>query len=485
MVNIENTMINPLLCKMRLLFFILLFTQQLLTTAQNTPTTAIVRDFIVEGNQKTKFTTVTRELTIGVGDTIPLSQLAIKLEENRLRLLGTGLFNDVKINVKNWTLDDKVSIVISISESWYFYPVPIIELADRDFNVWWKEYHHDLRRTNYGVRLVHSNFTGRRDAFSTLIQFGYTPKFSLGYNLPYLNKKQTIGAYIGAYYATNREVGYKTDSNRVVIFKNPLATVLTRFSYNASLNYVPGLYDRYSWSAGYSKQTLDTAVTDRLNRDYFLDSRTSQTYFWASFDYATDTRDFKPYPTKGHTMGVSISKLGLFKQDNVNALNVSFNLEQYVKISQKWCLETVLRTKANLIRKPMPYNFQRAIGYGSDYLRGYELFVVDGSDFGLLKNSLRYELFDRDFDYARFVHNNKFLSNFTSFSLKVFLSGNFDIGYAYTPQYKPENNFNNRLLYGGGIGLNVLAYHSMLWQLEYSFNHTGKGGFFVHYKSGF
>ncbi len=469
---------------MRLLLFIILVIQSAQTFAQNPPTTAIIRDFIFEGNRKTKAQVLTREFTIGIGDTIPLSELAIKLEENRLRLLNTNMFNDVKINVKNWTFDDKVSIVISIVERWYFYPIPIFELADRDFNVWWKEQNHDIRRSNYGIRLTHSNFTGRRDPLTALIQFGYTPKFSLSYSFPYLDKKQTTGAFVDYLYSTNREIGYTTINNRVVFYKKSLKSIFTRLSYSGGITYAPGLFDKHVLSFGYSKQTLDTSVTATLNRDYFLDSRTVQAYSWLSYNYSNDTRDFKPYPMKGHLMSVNVHKAGLFKEDNAHTLNVSARWSQYFKLTKKLSIETIARGKTTLNRQTQPYNFQRAIGYGGDYLRGYELFVVDGYDFGMLKNSLRLQLIDKDYDLSRYI-KNKLLKGWEILPIKMFLSGNFDIGYSYTPQYKPTNDFNNRLLYGGGIGLDFLAYHGMLWQFEYSFNHTGQGGFYLHYQSNF
>ncbi len=469
---------------MRLLLFIFLIVQPFFTTAQNQPTTAIIRDFIFEGNRKTKAKILTREFTIGIGDTIPLSELAIKLEENRLRLLNTNLFNDVKINVKNWTFDDKVSIVISVVERWYFFPVPIFELADRDFNVWWKEQNHDISRTNYGVRLTHGNISGRRDPFSMLLQFGYTPKFSIGYNIPYLNKKQTIGAFANYFYSTNREVGYKTVNNRLVFFKNPLEKIFTRLSYSGGITYTPGLFDKHVLSLGYSKQTLDTSVTASLNRDYFLDSRTVQAYSSLFYSYTNDTRNFKPYPMEGHLFNLTINKLGLFKKDNAHAVDISMRWSQYFKLTKKLSIETIARGKTMLNRKPQPYNFQRAIGYGSDYMNGYELYVVDGYDFGLLKNSLRFQLIDKDYDMSRYT-KSKWMKVWEVLPIKTFLTANLDLGYAYTPHYKPINDFNNRLLYGGGIGLDFLAYHGMLWQFEYSFNHIGQGGFYLHYKSNF
>ena len=302
--------------------------------------------------------------------------------------------------------------------------------------------------------------------------------------MPYLDKKQTVGAFVGCFYSTNREVGYATINNRVVFHKNPLENIFTRFSYNAGISYTPGLYNRHIWSAGFSRQTLDTSVTENLNRDYFLNSRTVQAYFWAAYDYTHDTRDFRPYPMKGHTLNVHIIKLGLINTDNANALNLSLNWSKYVKFTPKLSLETTIRAKTTLGRDTQPYNFQRGIGYGSDYMRGYELFVVDGYDFGILKNSLRLQLLDKDYDLSPYI-KSKLIKTKLGLPIKMFLTFNLDLGGTYTPQYNPVNDFTNRLLYGGGIGLDLLLYHGMLWQFEYSYNHTGRGGFYLHYKSSF
>ncbi len=40
----------------------------------------------------------------------------------------------------------------------------------------------------------------------------------------------------------------------------------------------------------------------------------------------------------------------------------------------------------------LPYAASRALGYSDDYLRGLEYYVVDGTAFFILKNTLRREL---------------------------------------------------------------------------------------------
>ena len=124
--------------------------------AQNAPL-VIVKNIFVEGNQKTKARLIIRELTFNVGDTIPLSKFGKLLDDNRLRIMNTNLFNVAQLNVKNWKSGnlpiDEVSIVITVVENFFVYPVPIFGLADRNFNVWWKEQNHALSRTNYGFSI--------------------------------------------------------------------------------------------------------------------------------------------------------------------------------------------------------------------------------------------------------------------------------------------------------------------------------------------
>jgi Surface antigen variable number repeat len=94
-----------------------------------------VDSIVIKGNKRTKSRIVTRELTFSHGDTLPLSTLSAILEQNRLRLMNTNLFLSAKINLKNWTEENHVIVQIDLIENWYLYPIPIFEIADRNFNV--------------------------------------------------------------------------------------------------------------------------------------------------------------------------------------------------------------------------------------------------------------------------------------------------------------------------------------------------------------
>ena len=466
---------------MRYLFIVFLWLYLPLVKCQTA--FVIIDKIVMEGNKKTQNNIITRELTFSAGDTILLTDLSIVLDKNRLRLMNTNLFNVAQVNVKNWGTDNHVTVTISVIENWYLYPIPIFEIIDRNFNVWWTEQRHSLSRVNYGMRLTYINTTGQRDPLTATALFGYTPRYGLSYEIPYINKKQTIGVFGGISRAINKEVSYATVNNRLVFYKNPTENISERFGINLGTTYTPGLLSRHVFSLSYSQQSIDTVIAMRLNRDYFLNSRTQQRYFGMAYTYSHDTRDQRPYPLKGHFANFSLSKTGILPSDDVNILDLSVKWAQYLPISKKLSWETIAKTKVDLLGNARPYAFQHLLGFGSDYVRGYELYVVDGASFGLLKNSLHYELLNKNFNLSKYI-KWKFLKGFVNLPVKCYLSANFDAAYANTRQNAAQNPLSNRPLYGGGVGLDFVVYYSWVCQLEYSWNDLGQKGFFLHYKVG-
>jgi outer membrane protein assembly factor BamA len=466
------------------LIFLIIFLHNVIAEAQSL-TAVTVDSIIIEGNQKTKRRYMTRELTFQEGDTIPLSILASVLDNNRLRLLNTNLFVSVKTNVSQWREDNHVTVKITCLENWFFYPIPIFELADRNFNVWWTEMKRDLSRTNYGFRLTYNNATGRRDPLTAQVQGGYTPRYSISYSQPYVNKKQNLGFNFGYSSSVNREVGYATDSNRIAFFSSKERTLQNRVGANLGFSYTPGLFTSHSISIGYNQSEVDTAVSNRLNTDYFLDGKTTQKYFYFNYGSGIDKRDFRPYPLKGYSLVWGFTKNGLLPSDDVNTLDVSIRMAQYNTLSSKFSLENIVKGRTSLIRSRRPYTNNRGLGFGGDNIRGYELYVVDGYDFAYTKNSLRYSIIDKEYDWTSKT-KKKWLKPWFLFPIKSYLTFNFDAGYVNNPfNTKVSNSLSNRLIYGGGIGLDFLLWNSISYRFEYSINHMGESGIYFNYSLGF
>ena len=158
-------------------------------------THATIRHIYLEGNRRTKADIILRELDFKENDTISLVTLVNRLKKNEFNILNTGLFTAAEITYKEWTgANNEVGLLITVKESWYIFPFPILEMADRNFNVWWDTYDHSLRRLNYGVRFYHTNLTGRKDLLKAVVQQGFTKKYELIYTLPFINRRPSNNA---------------------------------------------------------------------------------------------------------------------------------------------------------------------------------------------------------------------------------------------------------------------------------------------------
>jgi hypothetical protein len=123
----------------------------------------------------------------------------------------------------------------------------------------------------------------------------------------------------------------------------------------------------------------------------------------------------------------------------------------------------------------------KGIGYGRDVLRGYELYVIDGQNFGILKNNLKFAIIPRTVRDIKFVKSDKFGLIHFAFYLNLFV----DLGYVDNRQYYGENQnlMENEFQVGYGAGIDFVSYYDIVMRFEYSFNKQGQSGFFVHFRA--
>ena len=243
------------------------------------------------------------------------------------------------------------------------------------------------------------------------------------------------------------------------------------FTYRYKLRTLQYLKFQYNKS-----HVADIIVSDK--NPFYFDQTNSLKYSSLEYKLSCDYRNIRPYPTKGSFFTATIEKQGIFKKDNVNALYVSALYAKFISFSPKISLEIISKAKTELTQNRQPYYNLRAFGYGKDYLRGYEYFVIDGAKFAYVKTSLRYQILDKNVNYGNIIEKNKYF-----IPIKAFISINNDVGKVYNLYTNPSNVLPNRMLWGKGIGLDVIFYYNIVGQIEYSFNHFGKGGVYLHLKT--
>ncbi|HEY0108757.1 MAG TPA: hypothetical protein VGB67_03960, partial [Fibrella sp.] len=264
------------------LFTLIISLWQFATIPPPADSSVVVRSVTLAGNIRTRDRIILREMAIHGGDTLRRSDLSKKLAWDQRKISNTNLF----ISVDMAAVEDStaplgnrpVDVTVTMKERWYIFVVPIFELADRNLNEWWYDRGHDLRRTNYGVRLDWKNFTGRNDKLTAVVQAGFTPKYILAYERPYIDKAQRIGVNADFYYATNREIAYRPFLDKWEFIRpEGLATLRTRLTTSLAFTRRDGFYHFHELEARYTTNTIADTVA-RLNPDYFLDGRTRQQF---------------------------------------------------------------------------------------------------------------------------------------------------------------------------------------------------------------
>ncbi len=217
-----------------------------------------VNRILIIGNNVTKDRIISRELSLKQGDTISTTRLTSVLARDKNKIYNLRLFNTVTVRVLG-LIADQIDILVEVTERWYIFPSPIFELSDRNFNEWYQNYNHDFSRVNYGIRLYQYNFRGRNETLRLTAQLGFTRKFELSYQIPYIDRHQKRGLVFNFDYAEPKNLAYYTGDHKLVYLLSP--HVLRR-TYGAGITYSyrKSFYETHSISIGYRSQSIADTI---------------------------------------------------------------------------------------------------------------------------------------------------------------------------------------------------------------------------------
>lgn len=433
----------------------------------------------VVGNEKTRAAIILREMSLQAGDTLQVEHLSDAIEQSEQMILNTGLFNRASISFKAWEgATGRIHLLVTVEETWFVYPIPIFELADRNFNVWWVEQNRSLKRTNYGVDFAHINVSGRNDRLKASLKYGYTRRYSLSYTMPYINRARTFGLSADVSFLRNREVNYQTKENKQAFFKREDAFMLDRFSADMGVIYRPAIRNYHRLNLRFQQNRVGEEVAWDLNPKFFLNGRRSQRFLALRYQFLYENRDVASYPWKGSFLQATVEKQGLGVWNERNGMTLDAAYARYFPFSEQWSLGVEARGKLSLIRSPQPYRQNRALGFGDNNLRGFEYYIIDGLDMGMLKSSFKFRFWDNRIYFGKLMP----ISAFRTMPFRLHLTFNSDFGFVNSPHSSVElNNFlENRLLWGGGIGLDIVLFYDKVIRIEYSVNDLLENGLFLH-----
>lgn len=435
----------------------------------------IISEILITGNTVTKEHIILRELTFSKGDTLLKNEIGKKITRSRQNLLNTSLFNYIIIDTIS-TGSDKVCVKISLEERWYLWPYLILEHADRNFSSFIHE--KDWNRINYGIYIIKYNFRGRNETLKFKVRLGYREQYKILYSNPNFDKKQKSGLESSINYYRQKEVAYRTLNNKLVYYKENERYVRETVSSSVTYSYRYKLYNKHNLTIGYVNSSVVDSIAD-LNFDYFSNGSEDMAYFTLGYKYARDMRDSKIYPLSGYyfTSGLIKYGLGLVKEQSCNNLYAVSSYVYHVPLLKRSYFATGIKVRKSF-GNDHPYYLNSALGF-SDYLRGYEYYVIDGHDYYINRNNLKYVLLPTRIKQINIIPFSKFNKIHYSIYFNLF----FETGYVVDKFVSDKNNNDlvNKFLYSGGLGIDLVTYYDNVIRIEYSINGEGESGFFIHY----
>lgn len=446
--------------------------QQLLKSSSEK---TLVKNVIITGNKKTKEYVIIREMGIGPGDSIPISNISSFLDRIKLNILNTKIFNDVQLNIRNWD-DDGLEIHVLVVEKFNIIPIPFIQLADRNLNEWWVDRNKDFKRIQYGARLNWGNFRGRNETLSITASLGFAHLIDINYYMPNLSKNGKLGASFNVSMSQSKRMAYDTRENKLqFIYQDKF--IKRGIDIAPRLILHRNLQVKHYIEARYSYRWVDDMIS-QLNDDYFLNGANKQSAISLEYGFDIDRRILRAYPTSGYRIEGTLTNYGLGLQRQVNMTTLTVTGSKFFTLDKKKKHSTghLLKFKGSYPRK-QPYNIQSGLGYDQDFVRGYEYYVIDGQSFSLIKNEYRYQLAALRFG-ARTNGKKQILKQALPFDIyvKAFL----DAGYVDDQYFNDRNTLQNKWMVGSGVGLDILMLYDRVIRIEYSLNRMKEHGLYLH-----
>ncbi|MBD0286558.1 MAG: hypothetical protein ICV79_14190 [Flavisolibacter sp.] len=410
-----------------------------------------VRAIVIEGNRRTKDFVILRELTFHTNKKYTLSSLTRKFTESRRFLTNTGLFHNVIIALAGMKGTD-ATVRVVVKERWLFQPMPYLKVVD--------ENKMDVHRVNYGLKLSSRSITGRNDRLKLYFMAGFNHQVALQYENLYLDKNLKWTASFGASYSKTHTLNYATANNHWLEYKDNQKYVRSYFNPSITISYRPAFKTVHKFIVGYHSESIADTIA-KLN-PYYAGGKKSFHYPELGYKLIYTDVDFLPYPLKGETGEITLTRKGFKSPFNLWQLwaKASFNRP----ISDKYFVS--LRT-VGVLKLPFNQPYIMHSLWDKMNFQGFDDYIMDGVAGGYTKI-----IFSRQL-VQKVVHiPSEKVKQLNNIPLRVYGKVFGNMGYFYHPDAK-NNRLNNQLLYAGGFGIDIIGLTDIVVKLEWTFNQLG------------
>jgi len=393
----------------------------------------------IQGNKKTLKKTILRELSFSVGDTVTQSDLQF----NSTRIYSLGLFNKVEIYANR--IADKNIVVIDVRESWYFYPIPFIDLANND-----------IKRASYGVDFLWQNMSGKAEKANFIFSLGYNPQLVISYLNPLFFFNNDLGLIA--------KFAYKKISNKSLILLKILGKDFnyTDVSAEVGINKKFNQFNEMNFILGYQY-----VAQPFKELSYYTASKTGFDRLpLLKVNYSYDTRNLKQFSELGSYYLFQVIYKG-FNFNKISYFKYKIDLREYSQI--KGLLTARLRL---LVQKSfgwnVPYYDHSFFGY-NEIVRGNKSKIKEGENLVKFSFELSYPII-KTFLFS--IKLPLLPVSLTTFDFGLKINFFYDAGKIFDRRFDfSKQNFQQ----GFGVGLNLLFLPYNIVRFEIAFDEELKG----------
>lgn len=431
------------------------------------------------GNEKTRSWLIEKECDLHIGDTISINRIGIKLDVIKFKLSRLVNFSNVTVKYKIY-FENKCFVIIDIivDENWLLFPSIIGEIADPNFNIWWVEQRHSIKRVNYGIKLLHYNLTGRSDKLRIKFHTGYTDKYEISYDFPYFFNNKNYNLSIGLLYSSYKEIDVQTLVNKFVFIQNDHDDLLLRREFNLKYYY----RNETNWTHSLNFRLYHNRIKESialLYPEYFLASKYKFNKLKIDLNTTYSSFDIGIRPQKGIKFKTSIETIS---EPFVERNNFIFFSQEFINakaFNKKISLLSRINCQESLNRIKPAYYIYRTLDNSRHVVPGYEYYIINGTDYVLVDQAVRIFILDYKKSFFKLLAKEPRIKIKSELDLRF----NFTGAYFNEPYYYQTNSLTNKLIYSVTCGLDLTINNGIMLQMNYSLNHLAKGGFFVHLNS--
>jgi len=433
-----KTKVNIVFLQIVIVFSSLIFPQNTDSLSNSNLYPFIVDSITIIGNDITEEFIILRELNFSVGDTLTQQNSLY----NRERVYSLGIFNHVYFIPT--LVEDKRILTIEIEESWYIYPVPLIEAKENDLN-----------KLSYGMFLRIKNFRGRNEDLTAAFALGYDPTFYFSYYNPNIIGKENL--------FIRSTINYSDITN-----KSPSAEELYEGSFSQRLIGLRlvmgkrlGLFNRVYINAGYNNIETPFYIPGINASDDRIDNLVE-----LGIGYEHDTRDLAQFPKNGIYSSINYSAKGL-GFDDISYSVAWIDFREYRKIFDKLISKWRLASRFTF-GDVVPYYDASIIG-SDEKIRGHYFEKFEGDNYYVLSAEFYYPIIEElnvDLTFIPIIPD-QLLSYRLGFYTQIFA----ETGLAH---YREEPWAINRFNSGYGLGLTFLILPYQVFRIEVAFDEKFK-----------